>query len=57
MLVFSNAFVNPLFAKSSKHEDKISSKSADKKSNPAAAATLPTTISSFTSEQNDYKNF
>ena len=67
MFIFSNAFVNPLLAKSSKHEDKTttttSSTSTDKKGNSTttAATTIPTatTTSSASSgsEQSDYKKF
>ena len=54
MMVFSSAFVNPLWAKSSKHEDKSSSNSVDKKTNPTTATT---TTPSTASGQSDYKNF
>src|SRR6476620_11406933 len=66
LIVFSSALVNPLWAKSSKHEDKTttSSNSGDKKGNstaaaittPATGATATPTLSSA-SEQSDYKNF
>ncbi|MGN6630426.1 MAG: hypothetical protein ACTHKJ_11260, partial [Candidatus Nitrosocosmicus sp.] len=60
MMVFSSAFVNPLWAKSSKHEDKSPSNSVDKKSNPTTATTTTATTSttpSTASGQSDYKNF
>lgn len=58
MMVFSSAFVNPLWAKSSKHEDKSSSNSVDKKANPTTATTSTTsTTPSTASGQSDYKNF
>ncbi|MGN6623002.1 MAG: hypothetical protein ACTHKK_02550 [Candidatus Nitrosocosmicus sp.] len=59
MMVFSSACVNPLWAKSGKHEDKSSSNSVDKKSNPTTATTTTTTTTtpSTASGQSDYKNF
>lgn len=56
MIVFSSAFVNPLWAKSSKHENK-SSNSVDKKANPTTTTTTTTTTPSTASGQTDYKNF
>jgi hypothetical protein len=58
MFVFSNAFVNPLLAKSSKSDGKTDSKSTDKKGSTATVSSNPaTTTTSSSSDQNDYKNF
>jgi hypothetical protein len=53
MMIYSAAFVNPSWAKSSKHEDKA----ADKKAKPTTTTTNATTTPSSSTERSDYKNF
>jgi hypothetical protein len=57
MFVFSNAFVNPLLAKSNKSDGKTDSKSTDKKGTSTATSSSTATTTSSSSDQIDYKNF
>jgi cytoskeletal protein RodZ len=56
MFVFSNAFVNPLLAQSSKSNDKTDS-SKSKDSNSDTKTTTNTDTSSSSADKKDYKDF
>ena len=56
MFVFSNAFVNPLLAQSSKSNDKTDS-SKSKDSNSDTKTTINTDTSSSSADKKDYKDF